>query len=174
MNQTLFAILFFLPAGLANIAPILAKKIPVIKNWDRPIDMGIKVRGKRLLGKNKTWRGIITGMIAGGLEAMIVYPFLGDQLSSSTEHFIIGAIIGFGALLGDAVESFFKRQKGIKSGSSWLLFDQLDYVFGAIIFSLLFVNLRLVDYLAVIAFYFVGHLVMTYIGYHLKLKDKPI
>lgn len=179
MNNYIFAILFFLPAGLANIAPILANKVPLLNRWKTPIDLGLEVRGKRMLGPNKSWRGLLTGTLAGGLLGALVYPHLinsSQNIGSTTapEHFIIGATIGFGALLGDAIESFFKRQKGIKSGSSWLLFDQLDYVFGAIIFSMIFVRLELAHYLAVIAFYFLGHLVMTYLGYLLKLKDKPI
>lgn len=174
MNHYLFAILFFLPAGLANIAPILANKIPILNKWKTPIDLGKKVRGKRMLGPNKSWRGLVTGTFAGGLGAMIIYPFISNQISSSVEHFIIGATIGFGALLGDAIESFFKRQKGIQSGNSWLLFDQLDYVIGAMVFSRLFVRLDLSEYIGVIVFYFLGHLVMTYLGYLLKLKDKPI
>ncbi len=174
MNHYLFAIIFFMPAGIANIAPIIANKIPLLNRWKTPIDLGKKVRGKRMLGQNKSWRGLLTGTVSGGLLALLVYPIIGSQISSSVEHFIIGATLGFGALLGDAIESFFKRQKGIKSGSSWLLFDQLDYVIGAILFSLLFVRLEVSDYLAVVAFYFVGHLIMTYVGYVLHLKDKPI
>lgn len=182
MNDYIFAILFFLPAGLANIAPILANKVPLLNRWKTPIDLGLEVRGKRMLGPNKSWRGLLTGTLAAGFLGALVYPYLINKsqnigntpASSWPELFIIGATIGFGALLGDAIESFFKRQKGIKSGSSWLLFDQLDYVFGAIIFSMIFVRLELSHYLAVIVFYFVGHLVMTYLGYLLKLKDKPI
>jgi CDP-2,3-bis-(O-geranylgeranyl)-sn-glycerol synthase len=89
-------------------------------------------------------------------------------------HFIIGLSLGFGALLGDAIESFFKRQIGIPSGNSWLVFDQIDYVVGAILFSLPFVQLHTIDYIIVIATYFSLHFVVSYIGYLLGFKDKPI
>lgn len=173
MNNYLFAILFFFPAGFANVAPILAKKVPLLKHWTTPIDMGKKVRGKRMLGPNKSWRGIVTGVSIAGLSGVALYPLLSHP-GSSIEHFITGATIGFGALLGDAVESFFKRQRGVKSGDSWLLFDQLDYVLGAMLFGLIYIRLDWLHYLAVIGFYLVGHFVMTYIGFRLKLKDKPI
>jgi hypothetical protein len=173
MNHYLFAILFFLPAGYANVAPILAKRIPILKHWTAPIDMGMKYRRKRLLGKNKSWRGLITGVLAGGLTGWVLYPLI-NQTGGPLEHFLLGATIGFGALLGDAVESFFKRQRGVKSGDSWLLFDQLDYVLGSMLFSLIFIRLDIRDYLAVIAFYFFGHLVMAYLGFLLGLKDKPL
>lgn len=173
MNHFLFAILFFLPAGIANVAPILAKRIPFLKYWTSPLDMGLTFRNKRILGKNKSWRGLVTGVVAGGLTGVVMYPFI-NQIGSSLEHFIIGGTIGFGALLGDAVESFFKRQRGIKSGDSWLLFDQIDYVVGALLFSRIYIQLDIRDYLAVLAFYFIGHFIMTYLGFLLGLKEKPI
>lgn len=173
MNHYLFAILFFLPAGFANVAPILAKRVPGLKNWSTPIDMGKKFRGKRMLGKNKSWRGIITGVLVAGVTGWVLYPLL-NQLGGPLEHFIIGSTVGFGALLGDAVESFFKRQRGVKSGDSWLLFDQVDYVIGSMVFGLIYVRLDIRDYLAVIVFYFGGHLILTYLGFLLGLKDKPI
>lgn len=173
MNHYLFAIIFFLPAGASNVAPILAKRIPLLRHWKTPLDGGAKYRGKRILGPNKSWRGLITGILAGGLVGLVLYPLITD-VSSSVEHFIIGATIGFGALLGDAIESFFKRQRGVKSGDSWLLFDQLDYVIGALLFGSLFIRLSLADYAAVVFFYFFGHLIMTYVGFLLGLKDKPI
>lgn len=173
MNHYLFAVLFFLPAGIANIAPILANKVPLLNRWKTPIDMGKKVRGKRMLGPNKSWRGMVTGVAAGGLLGLVLYPLL-NQTGGRLEHFIIGATIGFGALLGDAVESFFKRQHGVKSGDSWLFFDQLDYVVGSMLFSLIYIRLDIRDYLAVIIFYLLGHVILTYIGFLLHLKEKPI
>ena len=56
MNSSLATLLFFLPAGIANAAPVFANKIPIVKNWQAPLDMGITWRGQPLLGKNKTWR----------------------------------------------------------------------------------------------------------------------
>lgn len=174
MNNVLFALLFFLPAGLANAAPPLINKVPLINKWRTPLDFGMIVRGKPLFGKNKTWRGLISGMILAGIAAWILYPHLGTDTGNTLSHFIIGATLGFGALLGDAIESFFKRQVGIPSGSSWIVFDQIDYVVGAILFSLPFVRFNLIDYVFVIIIYFCLHFVVSYIGYLLGFKDKPI
>lgn len=176
MNQYIFALLFFLPAGLANAAPPLINKIPFIVKWKTPLDFGIQVRGHRMFGKNKTWRGLLSGMLVGGLCGWLLYPQLNTAIYSgnSLAHFLIGASLGFGALLGDAIESFFKRQFGIASGNSWLVFDQLDYVIGAILFSFPFVRLNLLDYATVIAVYFSMHFVVSYIGFLLGFKEKPI
>jgi len=43
--------------------------------------------------------------------------------------------ICFGALLGDIVESFFKRRKGIERGKDWIPFDQLDFIIGVLFLS---------------------------------------
>lgn len=177
MNHVLFALLFFLPAGLANAAPPLINKIPFVNRWKTPLDFGVIIRGHRLFGKNKTWRGLVGGMLVGGLCAWILYPYLGSvgaENGKTVSHFIIGASLGFGALAGDAVESFFKRQLGIASGNSWLVFDQIDYVIGAILFSFPFVHLDIIDYLAVIVTYFCLHFIVSYIGFLLGFKDKPI
>jgi CDP-2,3-bis-(O-geranylgeranyl)-sn-glycerol synthase len=174
MNHYIYALLFFLPAGIANAFPLLANKIPVLNKWTAPLDFGITFRGKRMMGKNKTWRGLLTGVLAGGICGWLVYPILGTSDGGGIAYFLIGGTLGFGALFGDAIESFFKRQLGISSGNSWLVFDQLDYVIGAIIFSLPFVRLALIDYIVVLGTYFVLHFVVTYIGFLSGFKEKPL
>lgn len=179
MNQFIIVILFFLPAGIANAIPPLVKRLPLLRHWKTPIDFGITFRGKRMLGPNKTWRGLLLGSICGGLIAKILYPLLVTKSSSLTSinleaYFLIGFLLGAGALLGDAVESFFKRQIGKPSGSSWLFFDQLDYIAGAILFSLPFVHFSLAQYAVMIISYFCMHIVISYLGYKIGVKDQPI
>lgn len=174
MNHILFAIIFFLPAGIANAAPVFANKIPFLNKWTTPVDFGLMINGKRILGDNKTWRGLFFGGLTGGLTGWLVYQFISTVATQQLSHFWIGAILGLGGLFGDALESFFKRQMNIQSGQSWFPYDQIDYILGAILFSIPFIRLTLVDYLAVLAFYFGLHVIVSFIGYKLKLKDKPI
>ena len=174
MSTYISAFLLFIPAGIANAVPVLVKKVPGLSKLNAPIDGGRSFRGKRLLGANKTWRGLISGTIVSGFIAWLLYPQLSLDTGSTWHGIALGCSIGFGALLGDAVESFFKRQKEIPSGSSWLLFDQLDYVMGALLFSVPFIRLAGIDYVLIILTYFVLHFIVSYIGYLLGLKDKPI
>jgi CDP-2,3-bis-(O-geranylgeranyl)-sn-glycerol synthase len=174
MSTYLSALLLFLPAGIANAVPVLVKKIPGLSKLNAPLDGGATFRGKRLLGANKTWRGLISGTVVAGLIAWLLYPQLNIDTGTTFQGVALGCAVGFGALIGDAIESFFKRQKEIPSGSSWLLFDQLDYVIGALVFSVPFVRLAGVDYVLVILTYFVLHFIVSYIGFLLGLKDKPI
>ena len=178
MYSYLAILLFFLPAGIANSFPPVANKIPVLNTWKTPLDFGNKFRGQRVFGKNKTWRGLVGGAFIGGLTSFVLWGLTqySEQvwLTSRIDWFFIGAVLGAGALVGDAVESFFKRQIGIKSGDSWLFFDQIDYVAGAILFSLPFVRFSLREYAFLIAVYFGLHFVVSYCGYLLGFKEKPI
>ena len=118
------------------MAPIFASKIPWLKTLDFPMDFYVQYRGKRLLGDHKTIRGLISGILLG-----IATVYVQKQLFLSSEfiqtvsllHYptqsalTLGTLLGAGALIGDAVESFFKRQLDIESGKSWFPYDQIDY-----------------------------------------------
>jgi len=123
MNDYFAAILFFLPAGISNMSPVLANRLPIIKNWTTPVDFGMSWHGKRLLGDNKRWRGIFLGTFLGGISAVIISK-LNTNTVVTIAPFWAGIILGFGALAGDSIESFFKRRFGIKPGNSWFPFDQ--------------------------------------------------
>ncbi len=174
---------FFLPAGLANMAPVFAAKIPVLKNLDYPMDFNFSWRGKRILGDHKTTRGFISGIIIGVITVWLQqkltmnYESLRGLINLDYGHInslLLGSLLGGGAIIGDAVKSFFKRQMNIPSGESWLLFDQVDYILGGIIFSIFYWPLKPLQYLSIIIIFFLLHIAVTNIGYLLGLKSKPI
>jgi CDP-diglyceride synthetase len=80
---------FFLPAGIANMSPVLANKIPGINQWKTPLDFGKSWRGKRIFGNNKTWRGLIFGTLIASLVGLIQYRVIAS--SSESTIFIITA-----------------------------------------------------------------------------------
>lgn len=173
MNTWLAAFLFFLPAAIANATPVVANKIPLLNKWRTPLDFGKSWRGQRLLGANKSWRGLVTGTVFGGLTALLVGSLTsvgGPNLTT----FLLGAVIGFGALFGDAVESFFKRQRGIGSGRSWFPFDQIDYIVGGLVFVYPFTRLPFTTMAMIFVMFFGIHLAGAYLGYITGFKDKPI
>ncbi|MEM1784660.1 MAG: CDP-archaeol synthase, partial [Candidatus Bathyarchaeia archaeon] len=83
------AIKFIFPAYCANAAPVLF-------GGGTPIDMDRKfLDGKPIFGKNKTFKGFISGLLVGtfaGFLESIIFP--GYQMS-------LGFFISLGALLGD-------------------------------------------------------------------------
>lgn len=132
---------FFLPAMTANMAPVLVSHSQTLRSLAYPLDGGHTWRGKRLLGNNKTLSGLVLGLLAGGLTGLLqhwLYSYPAPQsisivsYNSVSASFSLGVLLGAGALVGDAVKSFFKRQRNIPAGQSWLPFDQIDLVLGAI------------------------------------------
>jgi len=172
-EAALYAFLFFLPAGISNMTPVFASRIPGLRNWQTPLDFGKTWRGHRIFGPNKTWRGLLSGIVMGTLTGLLLYgPFFSDD--HEITFLLVCASMSAGALIGDAVESFFKRQRGVKSGDAWFPFDQTDYIIGGLLFTLPFGILPLWLIVWVFVIYFGLHLISSYIGYLLSLKDKPI
>lgn len=184
MNNILFALWFFLPAGIANAAPVFASKLPLLRRWETPIDGGLHLRGKRVFGSHKTWRGLVAGIV---MAIIIVYiqqllwqhdmvPFLNNSPMDYIVYspVLLGFLFGFGALAGDFIESFAKRQVGIASGRSWFPFDQTDYIIGGCVAIAAVAQLSLIQYILILFVWFGMHLLFSYLGYLLKLKPQPI
>jgi CDP-2,3-bis-(O-geranylgeranyl)-sn-glycerol synthase len=165
---------FFLPAGLSNTSPPIIAKIPGLRHWNTPIDFGKSWRGVRIFGDHKTWRGLVMGSFVAGLFGLAQYYFLAET-TYSLLYFVAGTtFMGFGALAGDAVESFFKRRRNIGSGKSWFPLDQIDYIIGGLAFSYPFFRPTLIDMMQVAVLYFVLHLLVGWLSYKAKIKDTPI
>ncbi len=184
MNNVLFAIWFFLPAGVANASPLFASKIGFLRFLYKPLDFGQKFRGRRIFGDNKTWLGLGFAILMGFVVIVLQkYGYNHSQfvrtISENVDYnapkiFWLGPLFGFGALFGDAIESFFKRQFNVKPGYSWFPFDQIDYILGGLIFSLPIVMLGILKYILIIVVWIFVHLISSYLGYLFGLKSRPI
>ena len=95
------ALKFIFPAYCANAAPVLA-------GGGLPMDFGKNFfDGKRIFGKNKTFRGfffgLAIGIFVGVVESLVFsYPFPLSVLFS--------VLSPLGALLGDLAAAFLKRR----------------------------------------------------------------
>lgn len=159
------------------MSPVFARYVPGLKNWNTPVDFGITHKGKRLLGDNKRWRGIFFGTLVGAITNVVLISIaanLEPSIESKIVAFVAGGLLGFGALAGDAIESYFKRKRGIKPGDSWFPFDQIDYIIGGLILWYPIVQVPLEIVLYIFALYFGLHIVVSYIGFRFGFKDKPI
>lgn len=184
LHTAALALWFFIPAGFANVAPVLVAAVPGLKRWNAPIDGNRQFRGLPILGPHKTWRGLAAGIIlatAVFYVQQVVFTQFGwvrwvaDPVPyANLSVFVMGPLFALGALGGDAAESFFKRRRGLKSGEAWVGFDQLDYVLGAIVCTLPVVRLSVAVYLAAVVVWFTVHLISSYIGWVIGFKEKPI
>ncbi len=196
--SVLKALWLFLPAYVANMSPVFTAKL--LPKWSAPIDGGRTLEdGGRMLGDGKTWRGLAGGAVTGGIASTLIalgagpgstaffagWDFGYGDGSPLWAIFLFGAFVGFMALTGDAVESYFKRRTGRARGAPWIPFDQLDFVaFGLIGMALAspllasgwIVEMVFLDWI-VLATLLIGtvalHLLVNRVGYWLKLKEVP-
>ena len=174
--QTLY---FFLPAYLANMAPVVVQGH--FTALDRPIDGGRMFRGCRVLGAHKTWRGLVAGTVVGlgvfGAQRLLYdLGWLRDlaAIDYDVMPLATGLLLGLGTGVGDAVKSFCKRRVAIAPGASWLGFDQLDFMVGAYVFAAPWYAPPVAMFLLCLPVVFVGTIAVTTIGYELGLKESWI
>lgn len=168
-SQTLILILktlyFFLPAAFANMAPVLFKNIPI---FNKPINI-------KLFGSHKTYRGFFFGIIlaiAVSFLQFLISPYANLSLIQYTTNnfLLIGFLLGAGAITGDLVKSFFKRRLNIKPGNSFIPFDQIDWIIGAIIFTFPIIIYSLIQILSLLIICGLLHPLTNLLGYALKIK----
>jgi CDP-2,3-bis-(O-geranylgeranyl)-sn-glycerol synthase len=154
------ALKFIFPAYCANATPVLAGG-GTRMDFDRNF-----FDGKRVFGNNKTFRGFFFGLAIGMLVgAMEVVAF----------HFpvLFLFLIPLGALLGDLASAFLKRRLGIAPGGLLPVADQVDFVIGAILFSL---PLAILSWQVAVTALLITppiHLFTNFCAYKLKLKRNP-
>ncbi len=105
-----YPIAYILPAWVAN-------GTPVIFGAGKPIDGGRKFRGRPIFGKNKTRRGLVTGIIGGAIIGLVESSFLGAYMLP------LGVVLAVGTLLGDLLGSFIKRRLGQEEGRNFAIPD---------------------------------------------------
>jgi len=180
MFQSAAEILYLLlPAIAANMAPVFATHYDWLPGLNHPLDGGLSLNNHRLLGDNKTIRGLAVGLIAGSLLGFIQY-LLSEQswskslslidYSSAPTAIIVAGTISFAALLGDVIKSFIKRRLGKSSGVSWIPYDQIDFAIGALIIAALFTTLTITHFIVAVTFIGLGSYLVSRIGVTLKIK----
>ncbi len=163
-----------LPAWMANTAAIDVKGLPLLKNWNTPIDFGRKFRGNRLFGDGKTWRGFLAGIVAATFTALLQSWYSPSGLIYMTPK--IGLFLGIGAVTGDLVESFIKRRSGLDRGHPLFLLDHLDYIFGAFLFGWIVLPYNTIglDYLLIACILTVPiHFMANIFAWKVGLKKNP-
>ena len=169
---------FMLPAYIANILPGGFKS--KLKFLAIPVDFGKKFRGKRITGNHKTLRGFIVGSLGAAITGwfqQLLYNHSSFLHSISILDYnnvnavLLGFLMGFGALFGDSLKSFFKRQRGIPPGERWLPFDQVDWVIGSLTFSSLIFVPGLKYILVALVMFPPLHISFNQIFYRLGARD---
>jgi CDP-2,3-bis-(O-geranylgeranyl)-sn-glycerol synthase len=154
------AMKFIFPAYCANATPVIA-------GGGTPMDFGKNfLDGKRVFGSNKTFRGFFFGLAVGIMVGLVEVMFFGYPL-------LFAVLSPLGALLGDLTAAFLKRRLGIAPGGLFPLVDQVDFVVGALVFSL---PLAIIYWQLAVAVLIITppiHLLTNFVAYKLRLKKNP-
>lgn len=168
---------FILPAYFSNGSGL-------VFGGGMPVDFNkTDKKGNRWIGDGVTWKGLIAGTIIGTITGAI-QGYFGPEIianfgqyiispiaTSLNEGIVIGFLLGFGALLGDALGSFLKRRMGIGRGKPAPLLDQLDFIIVALILVSLVVELNISCVVTAIVLTLIIHLITNTCAYLLGIKD---
>ncbi|MEK7621536.1 MAG: CDP-archaeol synthase [Patescibacteria group bacterium] len=111
-----------LPIFIAGVCFIFILSRDYLSFLNSPIDFGTKIRKKRLFGDNKTWRGVIIYIVFGVLTSYILNIFVQSGARDwahpvfINEPLFVGVAFALSYVLGELINSFFKRQAGIAPG----------------------------------------------------------
>ncbi len=155
IDKIISTIILFLPAYVANGMPVLFGGGPPVDGGESWVD------GKPMLGKNKTLRGCIAGILLGAFVGVIQGNIIGGFLQAT------------GAILGDLISSFLKRRYDYAPGSSMPIVDQLDFITLAVILSYPFQATNLLSVAIILIITVPIHYGTNYVAWLLKLKKNP-
>lgn len=165
-----------LPAILANIAPVVMKRVNFL---NYPLDFNKSLGNERVLGSNKTFRGLFFGVLFAMIVMNIqylVYRFTGFDFTvysyEEVNYQFLGFLMGLGVIVGDLVKSFVKRRLKIDPGKSFIPWDQIDCVLGGLLLGRIAWDFPISYGILIIVVTFFMHILARYIGYFLGLCEK--
>jgi CDP-2,3-bis-(O-geranylgeranyl)-sn-glycerol synthase len=162
-------IVLMMPAYIANMAP------PFLRFWHGPNPP----ISRKWLGDHKTIGGFIVAIVAGIVVAWVISKasFTGlpnwGALPFVENWLWFGSSMGFAALLGDSIKSFFKRQLQIKPGVAWIPFDQLDFVVAALLVIRFWVQISWIEAGITVSLSFLADVLINQISYRIGIKRAP-
>ena len=151
---------FIFPAYCANAVPVLV-------GGGRPLDLSKTfLNGKPVFGRNKTFRGFFAGLAAGTIVGFVENILFQSSIAS-------GFALSLGALCGDLVGAFLKRRMGFPPGAPFPVLDQLDFILGALLFSIPISSPPLSLALTILIITPPIHFLTNFLAYLLGIKKKP-
>lgn len=163
-------------------------------NWlaflAQPVDRGYLVRGRRIFGRNKTFRGpvalslgaaVVCGLQAEVLHALPAFRQLELFDYGQVNGWGLGAAMGAASMLAELPNSFLKRQFDIGPGQAaqgvrgllFYILDQVDLLLGVWLVLLLAVSeaVTLTRVLLSLVVVFFVHQLITLIAYALGMRQ---
>jgi len=155
------SLMFIFPAYSANA-------VPVVFGGGQPLDFGKNfLDGRPIFGSHKTFKGFFAGLTIGTLVGF------GESIVFQEYSPLLGFVLSLGALVGDLLGAFFKRRFGLAPGAFFPIIDEIDFVLGALLFSLPVSPPTLSMALAILIITVPIHLLTNFLAYLVHVKKKP-
>ncbi len=159
ISSIYWAVNFILPSYAAN-------SIPAVFGGGKPLDCGKNfIDGERILGAHKTFKGLVSGLIAGAVVSAL------EGFLIRTNLFLFGMLASAGALSGDLLGAFIKRRLRLPPGYALPLLDQLDFVLGGLGLLSLVYTIEVGSVFQILLVTPAIHVLANMIAYVLKTKD---
>ncbi|MFH0860241.1 MAG: CDP-2,3-bis-(O-geranylgeranyl)-sn-glycerol synthase [Candidatus Altiarchaeota archaeon] len=173
LGNILHGLWFILPAYFANSIAIDVTVLPFLKRLSAPVDFGKSLRGRRLLGDGKTWRGLFSGVLGGTFVGFLMSYYQPAAIGFAPMTVKLAFLLSLGAMLGDMTASAIKRQSRFERGSAIPFLDQLDYIFGAFFLAWTVVPVDISLFLTVCVVTLPLHVFANIVAWALKIKSVP-
>jgi hypothetical protein len=174
-----------LPLFIGLLVHGLTMKYRVLPWLVVPIDRGAHLRGKRLFGENKTYRGIVSMALGTGLGFLLLGQVVGGGrfehlglLPAGPMALLLGVAVGTVAMLAELPNSTLKRQLGLPPGEqmkglsrlTFRVLDQVDILMGAWLVLAFVVSPTFGLLLGSFLFVYRGHQLMTLVGHRMGMR----
>jgi len=158
----LISLELFVMLVLANGAPVVAAGL-LKGRWSQPVDGGrLWPDGRPVLGKSKTWRGLIAGCLTCGAFAFLV------DLGA-----FFGLVFGFLSLFGDMISSFIKRRMGLASSARALWLDQIPEAALPLGFAVIWLPMDLWLAVLLAVLFALANILLSPLLYRLGIRRQP-
>ena len=167
----------FLPVLGAAVAHAPVLRFDLLPWLKRPLDGGRTLRGRRLLGDNKTWRGalVMSGGVIVANEVLQRVPAYRARLPEPLRGHGLGVALAAAVVGAELPNSFIKRQLDIAPGAQRSLvlsvIDQGDVVLGSWLTLLPLYRMSAREALDAFATFASVHLAVNAVGVALGARD---
>jgi dolichol kinase len=147
------ALCLIAPVVFAGVVHSVVIHRNLLSRLARPLDGGRTIRGSRVFGTNKTWRGVVVMSSMSAVGALALHAVsprfleLPLRVHDLSGFLLLGITLGLAYSLAELPNSFAKRQLGIAPGArtrsrqtTQFLLDQGDSVVGVVAVLAIFVR----------------------------------
>lgn len=158
----MLALLLLVLLIVANGAPVIMRKL-LHQRWNYPVDFGLTwFDRRRVFGPNKTWRGVLAGVLASA----VVSGLAGAGLA-------FGGLFGVLALTGDLLSSFLKRRFGLLPSARVPGLDQVPEAILPMGFAVWWLDLGWGTMLAVTLLFVIANMVLSPLMHRIGIRKQP-